>query len=385
MNRPMAPQPGRDVRITVDIDLQQTIEHAFTDVRWVDKNGTVVEEHEMHGAAIVLDIPTNQVRAMVSWPTYDLNQRESLYASLAADRINRPLTNRATQMSLPPGSTVKPIVGLGAVTMGAIGINEGIFCTGYLIINGQQLRNMARCWTASRYAKTYGDEYIADHSFDGHPRGTPLMLVDAIQRSCNVFFETLGERMKLDGLHYWFNAFGLGRKTGIGLSESAGQIPSADLGFAPRELKWFSAIGQSGVTATPIQMANVAATVARDGVWMRPRLMVRDADARPAGSDTPDRVNLHLSPEALAAVKEGMYRVVNTRAGSGYAARREDVDIAGKTGTAQAGAVHAAKARRQRRARPRRGRQGCLRRSREIPHQHLARPQPQNALVSRLG
>jgi penicillin-binding protein 2 len=94
------------------------------------------------------------------------------------------------------------------------------------------------------------------------------------------------------------------------------------------------------VLATPLQMANVAATIARDGLWVRPRLVTCEADlaAKPSATQPAplDREDLHLSPGALAAVKEGMFRVVNTRAGSGYERiHRPDVAIAGKTGTAQ--------------------------------------------------
>jgi penicillin-binding protein 2 len=182
-----------------------------------------------------------------------------------------------------------------------------------------------------------------------HPTGV-LTLTDALERSCNPYFESIAYAMGPQQLSAWYSKFGLGRKTGIGIKETAGRIPVSDdpavrspFDFA----NWMAGIGQGPVSASPLQMANVAATIARDGVWLRPRLLAeasaaaatrpstRDA-ARDPARDTPDRVDLMLPPDALKAVKKGMVRVVNSRAGSGSAARREDMLVAGKTGSATA-------------------------------------------------
>ncbi len=326
--------PGGDVRISLDMDLQAQIENVFSKMEWTE-NGVVVESHPMHGAAVVIEIPTSQVRALVSYPTYDLNHYDDQYAKMALDEINRPLSNRATQAALEPGSTVKPLVGIAAVGEGIINVNSTIECTGYLIIDGKKQPISGRCWTASKYAAKYGDEVVKHHKMPygaEHPTGF-LTLVDAIQRSCNVFFETLGDKLGLERLSVWMDRFGLGRPTGIGLPERSGQLPRSYHGPTQRSVSWFCGIGQSHVLATPIQMANVAATIARDGIWMRPKL-VSGGPAVPGATE--DRVDLHLDPAALAAVKEGMWKVVNTRAGSGYDVRRQDIAVCGKTGTAQA-------------------------------------------------
>ena len=336
------PAAGRDVRITLDIELQQQIEKTFRKVQWFDK-GALVEEHEMHGAAVVIDVPTGQVRALVSYPTFDANRFDEVYPMLAMDDVNQPLMNRATQMAIEPGSTVKPIVGMGAVTSGLIGVHDTIECTGYLIIDGKE-QSCGRCWVASRFFNMLGKQGVSHHQVpysDPHPTGH-LTLSDAIQRSCNVYFETMGDKLGLEGLSRWYTKFGLGRKTGIGLAEVAGRLPDSYRGPAHgrRSASWFSAIGQMQVLATPIQMANVAATIARDGVWIRPRLVTseKDATTRPGRTmDGPDRVDLRIPSATLSAVKEGMWRVVNTPAGSAYQdIRRSDISLAGKTGTAQA-------------------------------------------------
>ncbi|MGA2499317.1 MAG: penicillin-binding transpeptidase domain-containing protein [Tepidisphaeraceae bacterium] len=327
--------PGGDVRLSLDMELQAQIENVFSKMEWFE-NGVLVESHPMHGAAVVIEVPTGQVRALVSYPTFDLNHYDESYSKMALDDINRPLSNRATQAALEPGSTVKPLVGIAAVCEGIITVNSTIECTGYLIIDGKKQKT-GRCWVASKFASRLGDEAVKHHQLPygaEHPTGF-LTLVDAIQRSCNVFFETLADKLGLERLSVWMDRFGLGRPTGIGLPERSGQLPRSYPADGPerRSVSWFCGIGQAHVLATPIQMANVAATIARNGIWMRPKLVSGGAAAPGA---TEDRVDLHLDPSAVAAVKEGMWKVVNSRAGSGYDVRRPDIAICGKTGTAQA-------------------------------------------------
>jgi penicillin-binding protein 2 len=172
-----------------------------------------------------------------------------------------------------------------------------------------------------------------------HPNGL-LTLADAIERSCNVYFETQGHKLGIQGLSYWMRQFGYGRPSGIGLPEARGLVPdkaridATQRGSAPL----FSSIGQSWVLTTPIQVANEMATIARDGVWQRPTLLVDPPPAtQPADPDAvPDRYDLHLDPTALREVQTGMMNVVNSRAGTGSQVRRDDVVVAAKTGSAQA-------------------------------------------------
>ena len=296
----------------------------------------------MHGAAIVIDIPTGEVRALVSYPTYDLNRFDELYKTLSTDYYNNPLLNRATQMAYEPGSTVKPIVGAGAVTQHVVNLDSTIECTGYLVIDGH-IQHNGRCWTASNFAKEH-PELVAHHQVGGAPHPTGfLTLTDALERSCNVYFENLGDHLGLEGLSYWYSQFGLGSKTEIGLPEVPGRLPNrfdAPSSVA-RPTAWFAAIGQGQILATPIQMANVAATIGRNGVWVRPRLVmdIKDiarATTQPIHSERPDRVALPIAAQTIAAIQEGMYRVVNGPAGTGTMAARTDVVVCGKTGTAQA-------------------------------------------------
>jgi penicillin-binding protein 2 len=353
------PVPGQAVRTTIDIDLQQEIQtffasatlHAFVEgkLQEIDRNAV------LHGAAVLLDVKTNRVLAMVSYPTYDLNHLDEKYQALHDDEINEPLRDRATESQLETGSTMKPLVGLGAITTGVMGVNEGIECTGYLILpwNGKphKYTRMGRCWVASMFETELGPAGVAHHpvpyphkGHDGNPDGF-LTYSDALERSCNVYFETVADRMGIDRLTDWMRRFGLGRKTGVGIEEYKGRVPGdapENFGMQRRANCFYGGIGQGYVAATPIQMANVAATIARGGIWMRPQLVMPDdktgklPSLRAGAIDGPDVVDLHLDPKAVAACKLGMYNVVNSPAGTGKAAHMDDLVLAAKTGTAQA-------------------------------------------------
>ncbi len=333
----IAPTPGKDVRITIDMDLQMRIQEAFLRYKeqddpqrpGADLRVKEIPVHEMHGAAVVIDVPTGEVRAMVSYPTFDLNQFDALYAQLAKDGLNQPLLNRATQSALEPGSTVKPMVGLAAITSGVAHVDDTVECTGYLVIDGRVIKTGGKCWVASKFGHLIPS--VAHHPIPSrapHPTGF-LTFTDALERSCNVFFETMAHRLGFERLGQWFRKFGLGEFTEIGIPEVRGRVPGDVTVPNPLSATWFSGIGQSQVLATPIQMANVAATIARRGIFVRPHLRVSE-------TAEVERRDLQLDPRAVQAAIEGMIRVVNSPAGTGTILHRDDMLVAAKTGTAQA-------------------------------------------------
>ncbi|HEX4125046.1 MAG TPA: penicillin-binding transpeptidase domain-containing protein [Tepidisphaeraceae bacterium] len=333
------PIPGHDVRLSIDIELQQQIQSAFSDAQILDNHGRVVDHGVLHGACIVMDVKTGQVRAMVSYPTFDLNTLAENYARLADDDVNQPLLNQATMAEREPGSTMKPLVGLAGIADGVVTVDQGIVCNGYLVIDGHEYTKSYRCWTMSEY----GDP--------GHGIN-PLTYADALQRSCDVYFETVADgiykKFGFARLGEWENRFGLGRPTGIGIAEARGRALTT---YHVKPMEWaqtmFAATGQGWVAATPLQMADIAATIARNGIWMRPTLLAPNSAGtlpavRPgAFGNVPEQVDLHLPADALAAAHDGMFRVVNTDAGTGAGLVDGDdllagYDIAGKTGTATA-------------------------------------------------
>lgn len=338
------PSPGRAVTTTIDVELQAEIREAFqrAQIPHPDRTVEAVREGVVHGAAVVIDVPTGEVRALVSYPDFDLNDSDAIRMVLPLDERNKPMWNRATRSAYEPGSTVKPLVGIAAIAAGKARLDERIECTGYLFLRGRQWAN-GRCWTATSFDVVYPHHSIPGG--DPHRGPTPdldghLNLTDAVQRSCNIYFENMADRLGAEGLSQWFERFGLGRPTGIGLPESAGRLPRQfPKGPMQTSATWSAGMGQRSVLATPLQIANAMATIARDGVWMRPRL-VRDPDvATPAqaGADPlPDRVDLGLPRDAVQAAKRGMGLVVSSAAGTGGAVRFGDLAVAAKTGTAQA-------------------------------------------------
>jgi penicillin-binding protein 2 len=377
--------PGQDVRLTIDADLQARAQHMLEHVVIKSNKGELVTPADgisMHAAAVVLDVRTNEVRALASNPAFDVNDLATRYSALVGDTLDEPLRNRATSDAMNPGSTAKPLIGIGAITQGVLGAHEGIECTGYLRLpvntpDGKPTGRMltyrsGRCWVASEYtlAELYNDTKDWPHpvtSYAHHPIPVPhkgrfgnpdgfLCFSDAIERSCNVFFETTADRLGPGGVDHWLDAFGIGRPTGIGIHESPGLRPSQWHGVPPdpRLANCSSGIGEGTVWATPLQIANVAATLAR-GSWMRPRLLTAETQARldavspPSKNRPPDVFDLHLDPEGMRQAREGMVAVVDdgvdytaadgtTRRayiGTGHIDHPAWLQVAAKTGTAE--------------------------------------------------
>jgi len=292
-------RPGRQVRLALDIKMQQAV-------------ADVLAQRGENGAAVVVHVPTGDVLALVSQPTYDLNSYKARYRDLLAD-ARLPLLHRAITRQYPPGSSVKPAVALAGVAEGVITPATTLHCRGYL-----HVPTAFRCWRRG-----------------GH--GDPALVV-AIRDSCNVFFYQVGEMLGVDRLTTWFRWLGLGVRPGTGLpGESAGLVPTRQWlmrrerrGFRPGDAR-FMAIGQGLLLATPLQIANMMATIARDGVFLSPRVVLDD------GGPEQVRRDLKLPATALRTVQDGLYRVVND-SGSMTAykyARDPNIEICGKTGTAQ--------------------------------------------------
>ena len=161
----------------------------------------------------------------------------------------------------------------------------------------------------------------------------------ALAVSCNVFFFQLGLRLEIDRIAAWAGRFGLGQPTGVDLPhEARGLMPSPEWKLRVQKQPWFpgetvsAAIGQGQVSATPLQMARVAAAIANGGRLVLPHL-VRRAGESEIRSDPP--VPLGISPETIAVVKDGMKAVVNAAGGTGWRARLTSAEVCGKTGSAQ--------------------------------------------------
>jgi penicillin-binding protein 2 len=299
--------PGHTLVLSVDLALQQAAEQALGD---------------RAGAIVALDPRNGDVLAMVSEPSFDPNEftggiRPELWRELTQHE-RHPLNFRATQGQYPPGSTFKIIMAAAALEEGIINPFTRIHCRGHLPFGN----HVFRCWRKGGHG-----------SMNVH---------EALVNSCDVFFYQIGQRLGIDTIARYARDFGLGTTSGIEIGhERSGLIP--DSAWKRRTFKqpWYAgetlsvAIGQGYVTATPLQMAQAAATIAT-GKRYKPRLVqrVEALDGSVVKAVDPEVVaQLPIRDTALRQVQEALVDVVAR--GTGKKAGLRDVAVAGKTGTSQ--------------------------------------------------
>ncbi len=310
------PQQGANVLLTIDARIQAIAENAIRNVG--------------RGAVVVVDPNNGDILAMVSVPSYDPNTfipsiSAADWAALRADETD-PLTNRAIS-GYAPGSTYKIPIALAGLRKGLTS-RTSFTCSGGVTYGTHYMK----CWIAEKKG-AHGS----------------LTLSQAIKVSCNAFFYQYGNAAGIENIVATGNDLGLGQRSGIEVSgESPGILPGPQwlAEHNPRE-RWSSghtanvSIGQGYVLATPLQMAMVAATVANGGVSYYPRLIDRvvSQSGEVLLQDTPRvRANLvqsGISAENIELVRRGMWKVVNEGGGTAGRARLKDIEVAGKTGTAQ--------------------------------------------------
>jgi len=286
------------LRLTLDLDLQQTAEQAMAD---------------RTGAVVALDPQTGAILALVSSPGYDPN----LFARrLARDDWQRliddprhPLQNRAIQNTYSPGSLFKAVIATAGLAEGLIDAHTSVYCDGGATFYNRRFR----CWKKG-----------------GH--GT-VNLHAALKGSCDVFFYHLGQRLGIERIAKYTRLFGLGQVTGLEIEgEKPGLVPDAEWSQRVRKHPWYAgetisvAIGQGPLLATPLQIAGLFAVIANGGRHVTPHLVRREPET--AGE------RVLLGAAELAAVRDGLWAVVNEE-GTGAAAKVPGLDIAGKTGTVQ--------------------------------------------------
>ncbi len=310
-DRPMRrePVPGRDIALTLDMELMRIIDRAFGG--------------HPSGAAVVVDVRTGAVRALYSKPSYDLSVFASGishtdYGQLRDDPF-RPLIDKTIYESYFPGSTFKPISALASLQEGILDPTTRVDCEGSVTLG----RTRFRC------TSVHGE----------------VDLRQSLVQSCNVYFYRLGEMVGLDRVSRLAGDFGLGRRSGIGINtEAAGFIPTRGwyervgrryrTGFALN-----TAIGQGDVKVTLVQLAMSYAAIANGGTLYVPQLVERITG--PDGAVIEEfeprvRRRVHVDPEHLRVVIDGLFGAVNDPTGTAYDARVPGgISVAGKTGTAQ--------------------------------------------------
>ncbi|CAK0740084.1 Peptidoglycan D,D-transpeptidase MrdA [Gammaproteobacteria bacterium] len=308
------PIAGNDLYLTIDVRLQVAAEAALG---------------EFNGAVVAIDPRSGAILALVSRPGYDPNPfvngiDSKSYQKLQVDP-NRPLFNRALRGQYPPGSTIKPFVALAGVEYGYINGERGVYCPGWYRLNGEE--HKYRCWKHGGHG-----------SVDMHR---------SIVESCDVFYYDLAASLGIDVLSEYLGRFGFGHKTGVDISgELGGLMPTREWKRAARNQAWYpgetiiTGIGQGFMSATPLQLAYAAATLANHGQPVQPRILY--ATAQPATKvlqvhqpQLQEQISLE-NPKYWERVISAMMDVVHSESGTAKRiAPGLRYRVAGKTGTSQ--------------------------------------------------
>src|SRR5271155_3448749 len=299
--------PGKQLKLTIDIDLQIAAEEALE-----GKNGAIV----------AMDPRTGEILAMVSRPAFDPNDfavrvSRDQWSKLVTDP-DKPLMNRAIQAQLAPGSTFK-------IIMATAGWQENIAQTLHVNCTG----------SAEFYGRRFGCWVKGGHG--------PVELEKAIYQSCDVFFYTLAEKLGIDRIAKYATAFGLGQKTGIDLpNEVTGVMPSEEWKIRNFKQKWFAGetisvgIGQGAVAITPVQLMRAVGAISMGGRMVVPHV-INPTNLPPGFVETTHYTEVKevpIDPTGWNAITDAMSRVLLPE-GTAPSAHIPGIDIAGKTGSAQ--------------------------------------------------
>lgn len=340
-----AAKSGNNVTLTIDYRLQKVAEESLLNTINGLQNGTLVGKKvsdAKSGAVVVLDVESGEVLATASYPTYDIN---SLIGGISLSDWNNlikdpltPMLNRVISGTYSPGSTFKMLVGMAGLMNGKITVDEkyydpGVYPYGY----------HPKCWI-----------YTYRHTTHGW-----INIEGAIKGSCNCYFYEVGRRIGISEIVKYSKLFGLGQKTGIELSgEVSGTIAGADSNSEDGlKSPWYlgdtlsAAIGQSGSSFTPIQLANYISTIANGGKLNKVSVIKSVDNEVESTSVSRDDINkysseytgvnfeernLNINSEYIDEIKKGMLSVTSETGGTSYIVfKNSDIQVAGKTGTAQ--------------------------------------------------
>lgn len=332
------PEYGRNVQLTIDIELQDKIEKLLA------------APGQPHGdkpcAAVVLEAGRNDILAIASTPTFDLNRiRQYDYYKQIFEDPNHPMLNKALERNYPPGSTVKPLILIAGMQEHKIGARDVISCP-----STPPPKGWPRCILQRDYHIGHDDQFVAEGG---------NIARNAIRGSCNVFFTRLANRLDGDDLQKWLFTFGYGQDIlptpaidNVSLNGTFQQAhgnlvfgvqanpvtSAADLPEIPEyEKKWWG-MGQGNVRATVLQVANALSAIARDGVYKAPRLIFDEQDPL----NDKYRRKIPISSSTLSVVRDGMHAVIYEPHGTAQRVFKDSdllnrgMTLYGKTGSTQA-------------------------------------------------
>ncbi|MBI4618724.1 MAG: penicillin-binding protein 2 [Desulfobacterales bacterium] len=308
--RELEPNPGENIFLTIELDIQKLAEKALAD---------------MIGTVIVMDPNNGDILALASSPSFNPNMfslgiSSKEWEALVTNPYN-PLANKAIQGQYPPGSVYKIITAIAGLEEKVITPETIFYCDGSYKFG----RRTYRCWQKK-----------------GHGR---VNLHRALVESCDVYFYQVGQKLGVDRIAHYSSLFGLGKPTGMSLlNEKSGLVPTRlwkrrAFGSPWQDGETLSvAIGQGFVLVTPLQILNLISSLANGGALYRPQIVKK---IESIGGDIikeffPERIKkIPVSDNSFSLIKDALWGVVNESRGTGWGARIEGADVAGKTGTAQ--------------------------------------------------
>lgn len=307
------PIPGKDITLTLDLQLQEAAEAALAGRR---------------GAIVALQPSTGEVLAMVSQPSFDPNLFVTgisfkAYGELR-DSIDQPLFNRVLRGLYPPGSTIKPMMAVAGLDTGVVTRSTRVFDPGFFQL--PNVKHKYRNWNRG------GDGWVD--------------LEVAIMRSNDTYFYDMAHKMGIDRMHDYMTRFGIGQRVSLDMfEETAGLMPSRDWKRARYRQAWYPGetvilgIGQGYMQTTPLQLAQATALMATRGKWVRPHLAKNiEGGMAPDPDPVPD-IKLR-DPTYWDAAIRGMEQVLHGARGTAKkVGDTAHYRIAGKSGTAQVVAI----------------------------------------------
>jgi penicillin-binding protein 2 len=308
------PVPGHTVVTTLDVHLQELAEKAL-------------EAKAKRGAIVIVEPDTGDILAMASWPTYNPN---AFVPTISAEKFKAlqddpdiPLLPRAFRSSYPPGSTFKVAVGLAALESGTVRSDEEYNCVPAITVGN-----------------------VVFHNWKKTDRGA-LNFVEAMTESCDTWFYQVGIKTGAEPIIEWAQRLGFGGKTGIPLrGEVDGRVPNDQFMKATHGRKLLNgdianiSIGQGDTQATPLQMAQAMGIIGNGGTFYQTRLVrqVQTVDNEIVTAfQVREKKTLGASADTMAQLRTALVNVVNGPGGTAHQASLDNVEVAGKTGTAQWG------------------------------------------------
>jgi len=310
------PIPGQTLYLNIDVNLQSVAHKAFG---------------EDNGALVAMDPETGAILAMVSVPSYDPNVfvhgLETEDFQKLSKTPSRPLFNRALQGQYPPGSTLKPLLGLAGLELDEIYAYNPIDCKGWYMLDDDVDERRYRDWKREGHGATN--------------------LIEAIAESCDIYFYDLSYNLGIDRIHQYLSAFGMGKKTGIDLDgEVDGTVPNKEWKRRTYNEMWFpgetliNGIGQGFMLATPLQLASFTAALSQSGKRVKPHILKASQDPRsqqiqpiePVALQSVHQIKISNWEIILKAMRKVVHGIRGSARGISHGLKYQ---IAGKTGTSQ--------------------------------------------------